>query len=146
MTDRTLQVLGGDECYRLLAGGGVGRIGLNAHPYPLILPVDYGLDEAGVIVLRTAEGTAVDSAHHVNVSFEVDHLDRADGSGWSVLVHGLAERLTDAHDAALVDRTRHTGVTPSAPGARDRWFRLIPQAISGRRFPGRLRHGGARPG
>lgn len=57
-----------------------------------------------------------------------------DETGWSVLVHALAERVTDGHGVELMERTRATGVTPWAPGKRSHWYRLIPQAISGRRI------------
>lgn len=93
-----------------------------------------GSPRSGVIVLRTAAGTAVDRADHTNVSFEVDRIDRTGRTIWSVLVRGLAERVTDSHDPALVERTHATGVEPTAPGDRTRWFRLIPQAISGRQI------------
>jgi hypothetical protein len=42
--DATMQVIPTDECYRLLATQEIGRIGVNAEHYPLILPVNYGLD------------------------------------------------------------------------------------------------------
>jgi hypothetical protein len=74
------------------------------------------------------------TADHTNVAFEVDEIDRRTRSGWSVLVHGLAEAVTDAHRTDLVERTRATGVKPWAPGEHGRWMRLIPQEISGRRI------------
>jgi nitroimidazol reductase NimA-like FMN-containing flavoprotein (pyridoxamine 5'-phosphate oxidase superfamily) len=127
-----------DECYRLLATDEIGRLGVNARPYPLIFPVNYGLDR-GVIVVRTHPGTKLTAAEHANVTFEVDQIDRTTRSGWSVLVRGLAEEVTDAHGAELVERTRASGVRPWAPGEHGRWLRIIPQGISGRRIvPGEL--------
>src|SRR5690348_7900465 len=45
-----LRVISSDDCYRLLATQQIGRLGVNAEHYPLIFPVNYALDEAGVIV------------------------------------------------------------------------------------------------
>jgi nitroimidazol reductase NimA-like FMN-containing flavoprotein (pyridoxamine 5'-phosphate oxidase superfamily) len=129
----TLEVLDTDECLRLLATQVIGRLGLPGKRFPLILPVNYKLDR-GVIVIRTHPGSALTAADHANVAFEVDEIDRRTRSGWSVLVHALAEEVTDAHRAELVERTHATGVKPWAPGEHDHWLRLIPQEITGRRI------------
>lgn len=131
---RRFQVLSWDRCVRLLRTRHVGRIGLATGGFPLILPVNYRIDQNGVIVMRTAAGTAIDAADHANVAFEVDEIDETDETGWSVLVHALAERVTEEYDAEQMERTRATGVTPWPPGERSHWYRLIPQAISGRRI------------
>ena len=134
-----LQVLAAEDCYRLLATQQIGRLCVNAEHYPLICPVNYVLDRAGVIVIRTAAGTKLAAADHANVTFEVDQIDQRTRSGWSVLVRGLAEEVTSEHRNELLERTKATGVEPWAPGDRGHWIRLIPHAISGRRIvPGEL--------
>ena len=133
-----LQVMSSDECYRLLATHEIGRIGVNAEHYPLILPVNYALDGT-TVVIRTGEGTILHAAEHANVTFEVDEIDRTTRTGWSVLVRGQAEAVGPAHREELVARTRATGVEPWAPGDRGNWLRLIPHDVSGRRIvPGEL--------
>jgi hypothetical protein len=72
--------------------------------------------------------------HTAIVTFEVDEIDRRTRTGWSVLVRGLAEELSSAHRAELIERTTHSGVKPWAPGEHERWLRIIPQGISGRRI------------
>lgn len=134
-----LRVISADECYLLLATQQIGRLGVNADHYPLIFPVNYALDEAGVIVIRTNVGTKLAAADHANVSFEVDYIDQQTRSGWSVLVRGLAEEVTSEHRTELIERTKCSDVQPWAPGHRGHWIRLIPHAISGRRIvPGEL--------
>ena len=136
--DARLEVLATTECYRLLATHEVGRIGVNAEHYPLVFPVNYAMDGT-TVVLRTAPGTKLSAAPHANVTFEVDDIDRRTRSGWSVLVLGLAEEVTSAHRAELIERTRASEVRPWAPGEHGHWLRIIPQAISGRRIvPGEL--------
>jgi nitroimidazol reductase NimA-like FMN-containing flavoprotein (pyridoxamine 5'-phosphate oxidase superfamily) len=137
-TDATLDAIPAEECYELLATHEFGRIGVNAEHYPLIIPVNYGMD-GRTIVVRTHPGTMLAAAAHANVTFEVDEVDRRTRSGWSVLVRGLAEEVGDEHRAELVARTRGAGVQPWAPGEHGRWLRLIPHAVSGRRIvPGQL--------
>jgi uncharacterized protein len=134
-----LRVISADDCYRLLATQQIGRLGVNSEHYPLIFPVNYAVDEAGVIVIRTDAGTKLAAADHANVTFEVDYIDQQTRSGWSVLVRGLAEEVTSEHRDELIERTKASGVEPWAPGHRGHWIRLIPHAISGRRIvPGEL--------
>ena len=130
---REMHVLGTEECYRLLSTQRIGRLGINAERYPLIFPVNYGLDR-GVIVLRMNPGNKLTAADHANVTFEVDGIDERTRSGWSVLIRGLAEKVTEAHGIDLVERTTATGVKPWAPGEHGHWLRLIPHAITGRQI------------
>lgn len=137
-SDAELRILDADECYELLKTQQIGRLGVNAEHYPLIFPVNYGIDR-GVIVIRTDEGTKLAAADHANVTFEVDAIDSRTRSGWSVLVRGLAEEVTAEFGTSLIESTHAAGVEPWAPGERGRWLRLIPHAISGRRIvPGEL--------
>ena len=128
-----LQHLSQDECFALLATQEIGRIGINAEHYPLIFPVNYALDH-GVIVIRSGPGTKLTHASHANVTFEVDEINQGQRSGWSVLVRGLAEELTDHHRDALIERTKAAAKEPWAPGEHGHWLRLIPHAVSGRRL------------
>ena len=133
-----MEFLSVDECYRLLASHEVGRLGVNAEHYPLIFPVNYGVDGT-TLVVRTRPGTILRAAQHANVTFEVDEIDRRTRSGWSVLVRAVAEEVGPGHRADLVARTEATGVTPWAPGEHGRWLRLIPTSVTGRRIvPGEL--------
>ncbi len=128
-----MAALTGADCYRLLAGGTVGRLGLIVDGYPLVIPVNYALDR-DVVCVRTHPGSLVAGADHANVSFEVDELHPADRTGWSVLIRGLAELVTPAHDPALSERTRGAGAMPWAPGDKSSSLRIIPHGISGRRI------------
>jgi uncharacterized protein len=133
-----LQSLSNAECFALIATQQVGRLGVIADGYPLIFPVNYGLD-LGVIVIRTGTGTKLAGASHANVTFEVDNIDQRMRSGWSVLVKGLAEEITSEHRTELIERTKAAALQPWAPGSRGHWLRLIPHAVTGRRLvPGQL--------
>ena len=133
-----LAVLGEDDCIALLMTRCLGRIGVNAEHYPLVFCVNYAMD-GDVVIIRAHSGTLLDNANHANVCFEVDEIDDHTRSGWTVLVRGLAERVTDHHRADLIERTKSSGVLPWAPGEHGEWLRLIPHQITGRRIvPGHL--------
>jgi nitroimidazol reductase NimA-like FMN-containing flavoprotein (pyridoxamine 5'-phosphate oxidase superfamily) len=137
-TDPGMHVIPTDECYRLLGSSEFGRIGVLADNYPLILPVNYRLDGT-TVVIRTHPGTILAAAEHANVTFQVDEIDRASRSGWSVLVRASAEEVGVQHRADLVARTLDSGVVPWAPGDKSHWIRLITHEITGRRIvPGEL--------
>ena len=137
-SDPTMHVLPTEECYVLLGTQEIGRLGLNAEHYPLILPVNYALDGT-TLVIRTHAGTILGAAERANVTFEVDEIDRRSRSGWSVLVRGQAEQVGEGHRRELVARTHAAGVEPWAPGEKGHWLRIITHEISGRRIvPGEL--------
>jgi nitroimidazol reductase NimA-like FMN-containing flavoprotein (pyridoxamine 5'-phosphate oxidase superfamily) len=100
---------------------------------PHILPLNYAADEDGVIVFRTADLTAASKADLAHVAFEIDEIDVARRQGWSVAVHGFGLRLDDAidHDS---QRFLRLPVHPWVPGQRDRWFKITPAEITGRRL------------
>ena len=75
------------ECHQLIAAGGIGRVAFGTTTGPAVLPVNFAV-VAGTVVIRTAEGSAVDGHADEQVAFEVDHLDEALSQGWSVLVRG----------------------------------------------------------
>ena len=77
------------ECWRLLATQPVGRVAVIVGQYPLVFPVNYALDGMHV-VFRTGVGTKLWGIDRSNVTFEVDELDLAGRSGWSVMVRGAA--------------------------------------------------------
>jgi transcriptional regulator with XRE-family HTH domain len=122
------------ECRRLIAAGGVGRIAFSTATGPVVLPVNFAV-VAGTIVIRTAEGTAVEGHADEQVAFEVDHIDEALSQGWSVLVRGKAHLV--AHPAELQIVRRDAAIWPWPGGDRDVYVRVIPDTITGRRIESR---------
>lgn len=122
-----------EECYHLLGSKQFGRLGLIIDNYPVIIPVNYAMDQ-GVIVVRSLPGSKLSDLDHANVTFEVDSVDEDGHNGWSVLVRGQAEKVTGSHSAYIVEHTEATGLLPWAPGENFRWVRIIPHGISGRRL------------
>ena len=134
MTDRRtgIEVLDRGECLRLLATQEVGRIAVVDHGNPHIFPVNFVLD-GDAVVFRTAVGTKLDASSRSLVAFEVDQLDTANRSGWSVVVHGWAQEVTDYDRADLVDRVRNLVLSPWAESDKPHLVRVAGHTITGRR-------------
>jgi nitroimidazol reductase NimA-like FMN-containing flavoprotein (pyridoxamine 5'-phosphate oxidase superfamily) len=120
-----------EECLARLARGRVGRLAVVVDHYPQIFVVNYRLDDF-IIVFRTNSGTKLDGANHRNVGFQVDDIDESRRSGWSVLIQGMAEDVTDRIADTTTERSRDLEVRPWAPGDKPRLVRIIPAHITGR--------------
>ncbi|WP_259316323.1 pyridoxamine 5'-phosphate oxidase family protein [Kitasatospora xanthocidica] len=119
------------ECWQLVGGHGIGRIALPVEPGPVVLPVNYVVDQ-GSFAYRTGEHDAAAPVEGAAVSFQVDHIDEYLGRGWSVLALGPAHYVDDP---AELDRLAGLpGAAPWAGGARPRWVRIRPEEVSGRRL------------
>ncbi len=128
----TVEQLAEPECWNLLAGAQVGRVGLLVEERVQVLPVNYALD-GRTVLFRTAEGTVLNEASMSMVAFEVDWFDGTSHEGWSVVVEGFARDIGDALGADA-ERIRHLSLVTWAPGTRPRWFQIEPDAVTGRRI------------
>lgn len=133
-TDRNgLTVLSVDECMRLLSSHvpRVGRIAFLAENRPVILPVNYVFHE-GSVVFRSDPGAKVSAASAgAHVAFEVDEIDTTWEEGWSVLVQGRAEAVTDPDE---LERLHDLPLRPWGPGAKMAYVRIMSTEITGRRI------------
>ena len=124
-----VEVLGRDECLRLLATVPVGRVAV-AEPDegPLVVPVNFLLVDQR-IVFRTDFGTVFRQAvlSEQPVSFQVDAIDVASRTGWSVLVRGRATEVGDWEASGLPLR-------PWARGPKEHWVQLAAGSVTGRRL------------
>jgi nucleotide-binding universal stress UspA family protein/nitroimidazol reductase NimA-like FMN-containing flavoprotein (pyridoxamine 5'-phosphate oxidase superfamily) len=135
-TGTALRALPAPECFRLLATQEVGRLATEAGDFPLVIPVNHGMDGTSVVI-RMHPGTTLAAVLGANVSFEVDEIDRRTRSGWSVLVRGRAQVVSDEERDELV--TRANALMPWAPGEHGTWVRIVVEHITGRRIvPGDL--------
>jgi len=128
---RSIARLDVDECLALLGHRVVGRVAFICGDGPVIVPVNYLLDE-GTVVFRTTYGTTLDTiGSGARVAFEVDAIDEATHSGWSVVVAGKAEEIWRPEE---LERARNLPLQPWAPGDRAHYVRILPSSISGRRI------------
>lgn len=126
-----LEILSLPECRRLLASQRVGRLAIVVDGHPEIFPLNFTMD-GDAVVFRTEKGAKLSALReHLDAAFEVDEVDQASRTGWSVLVVGEVEHVTAAPE---LKRLRALPVEPWALGEKDHWVRLKPQRISGRRI------------
>ncbi len=128
-----LAVLSFDECLELMASSGVGRVAFLADGEIEVLPVNYTVEGARV-AFRTANGSKLEAAvEQAVVAFEVDAYDDSERTGWSVVIKGRADVVTDE---ALIARLERSGLTPYATQVpKPEWVVIHPTAITGRRVP-----------
>jgi len=127
-----VEVLGHDECLRLITSRGVGRIGIVDSGQPIILPMNYQMVD-DTVVMRTSAGTKLQHAQGSAACFEVDEIDATTQAGWSVLAVGRLETITE-YDEAKVRAARSLPLSPWAAGERSYWMRLVTQRLTGRRI------------
>ncbi|MFJ9664718.1 helix-turn-helix domain-containing protein [Streptomyces sp. NPDC101219] len=120
-----------EESRALLGTHGVGRLALATDDGPFIVPVNYDVVD-GAVVFRTAPGTTPARAAGHRVAFEVDRIDDALSQGWSVQVRGDAVTVTDPEETARLTERAYS--RPWAGAERDRWMRIEPFEITGRRI------------
>jgi nitroimidazol reductase NimA-like FMN-containing flavoprotein (pyridoxamine 5'-phosphate oxidase superfamily) len=129
--DNRWQELADEEYRKPLGERHLGRLALVDADGPVILPVNYTLDE-GSVVFRTDPGSKLDAAAAgATVAFEVDAADERDRTGWSVVVRGQAGEVSEPAD---LERLRTLPLYPWAPGAKARYVRIRPTSITGRRI------------
>ncbi len=122
-----------EECLRLLAENGVGRLAVSGKDAPVIRPVNYAFDQPSQsIVFRTAPGSKFYTLLRQNTAaFEVDGLDHEARSGWSVIVVGATEEVTNPVDLRRLDGL---DLDQWAPGDKPHWVRIRAWTVSGRRI------------
>lgn len=118
-----------DQAIRLLRHQPVGYLAVVAGHTPHIFPVNYALDGDSVI-FRTNTGTKLHALSRSLVAFQVDHLN-PDGTGWAVLIEGIADELTSASPDAVKARVATLAVEPWAPGYRPYFVRITPLRVHG---------------
>lgn len=136
MVYEPLEELSESECWALLRTVDVGRLATPTSRGGVdVFPVNHVVDQ-GSIVFRTALGTKVtNSLNAQEVAFEADNaactFDEQRDDPWSVVVHGSATLMTI--ETELFD-SFELAVRPWHVSNKPYFIRLIPTAVSGRRF------------
>lgn len=120
------------ECLSLLATAPFGRLVLTVGALPAVLPVNFVLDPAG-IVIRTGEGSSASLADGAVVAFQADSIDTERRSGWTVTVVGRAALVRDELQRS---RLAALPLRPWAPGRRNTFVVVDVGLVDGRRIGG----------
>ncbi|WP_439681263.1 helix-turn-helix domain-containing protein [Embleya sp. MST-111070] len=123
-----LLVMSETECRARLAGHEVGRLAGGLDQAPWVLPVNYVIDGEDIVFTTRPDSPLA----HVRgaAAFEVDDVDRYARLGWSVLVIGVVEPVTDPIEIA---RLAEAGGGTWPARRSELWFRICPGRVTGRR-------------
>lgn len=121
------------ESWELLRTRPVGRVGYSELEGPVILPVNFVVEEQNSVLFRTSAHNAL--AQHLTkspsgVSFQVDDFDEFNQTGWSVLLRCDAS-FAAPNELPTVDDERPS---PWVEGTRTLYVRLTPHTVTGRRL------------
>ncbi len=126
-----LEHLSVDTCWSLMRTTTVGRLAVVVDDHPDIFPINYAVDR-GTAVFRTGEGSKVAGAlSGASVALEADGYDPQTGRAWSVVIKGRARTISEVED--LMD-TVDLPLFPWQGGEKDRFIRITPGEVTGRRF------------
>jgi len=125
------EILSETECWELLDHTTVGRLAVDIAGQPDIFPINFVVDDRG-IVFRSAAGTKLAGAVlNGVVAFEIDGYQPGDRTAWSVVVKGNArpiermQELFDAEDLPLF---------PWLAWDKPNFVRIEPAVVTGRRY------------
>ncbi len=129
-----LSELSRPECLELLAANRFGRLAvtMGAHA-PLIRPINYVFDKPSQsVAFRTGLGTKLHAlVRAARAAFEIDEIDPESRTGWSVVIVGVTEQVTNPGD---VRRLESHALETWALGAEAQWVRIRAFSVSGRRI------------
>jgi hypothetical protein len=123
------------EALRLLGSVSMGRIVFTDKALPTVRPVNHIMDD-GYIVIRTHESAALTpyTGHSggpgVVVAYEADAIDPDTHLGWSVVVTGYAELVTDERE---LERYKAV-LRPWVEQTMDHAVRIRPGLVTGIRL------------
>lgn len=126
------------ESVALLGTQQVGRLVYTRRALPAVTPVNFVLREGAIWIWTASASSMAQAVRGAVVAFEVDELDEATRSGWSVTVLGVAELVVAA---AETERALALGPEPWVSGRKEHLIRIPLKLVSGRRVQSPL-HGG----
>jgi nitroimidazol reductase NimA-like FMN-containing flavoprotein (pyridoxamine 5'-phosphate oxidase superfamily) len=133
MDDRqdATEILGEAQCWELLDRAQVGRLAVDIAGQPDIFPINFLVNEGG-IVFRSAAGTKLAGAVlNRFVAFEIDGYEPDDRVAWSVVVKGQAraiEAMQEVFDAEELP------LYPWLAWDKPNFVRIEPMVVTGRRY------------
>jgi len=122
------------ECMNLLRSVGLGRAAWTEEDGRVVVePVNFAV-ASDMVAFGTAAGSKLDAARRrAPFSFEVDDVEPALRTGWSVLVHGTPEIVTDPVEIERLAPNLQPPWDESAP--KPYLVLLAIEEVSGRRLP-----------
>lgn len=126
-----LEILEREDCLALISSTTIGRIVFTASALPAVLPITFAFDGESIVFKTGAQTRLAAAGTGGVVAFEVDEVDQVTLTGWSVVVTG---RLTTIRDPEELAKAETLPLRSWVPAPRDRFLRITPEIVSGRRI------------
>ncbi len=98
------------ECMELLRGTRIARVVLSVNCIPIALPVNVSVLDEDLVFGTQSSSVLTSSVHGQVVSMEADEIDLESCKGWSVLVTGIAQLVTEFSEIERAGSRLHTWV------------------------------------
>jgi uncharacterized protein len=128
--DHGLIELDRETSLRLLGGLDVGRVAWTDGDRVMVFPLNFALDGEDILVRTPSAAILAAATASPALTFQGDDLEPGVRTGWTVLVSGPAEEITDP---AQVQRARGL-VTPWRDDGPFRVLRIRVERVAGRRL------------
>lgn len=121
------------ECLALLPTVPFGRLVFTEGALPAVIPVNFVLDPAGVVLRTAPDGSVARGADGSIVALQADQVDPTTRSGWSVTVVGRGRVVRDPVE---LGRLEALPLTPWVAGDRSTFVVVEVGVVTGRRIGG----------
>lgn len=118
------------ECRALLVRQQTGRVAVSTPDGPHIVPLNYSVVDEAIVFRTTPFSVLATYGRNSKLAFEVDHFRDEKQLGWSVVVRGRADVVTDPVELEHIRKVWPP--YPWADGSRNLHFRLPWQELTGR--------------
>lgn len=119
------------ECWTLLASRGTGRVAYAEDGRVVVFPVNYVVHDKAVYFRTSPDGAFGRGPDYRSASFQIDEHDAQRMAGWSVLLSGKAEAVSDSELLTALWGRRMA--EPWGGGQRDSFIGIEPTLVTGRR-------------
>jgi uncharacterized protein len=123
-----VRILTEAQCLTRLSDQRIGRVSITKDALPVIVPVSYVADGTSIVFRTNREGMLLSACDGNVIAFEADDFSANSDGGWSVLIIGVAHRLTVSEHV----RALSLGLVTAAGEDCDEFIRLRVGRISGR--------------
>jgi nitroimidazol reductase NimA-like FMN-containing flavoprotein (pyridoxamine 5'-phosphate oxidase superfamily) len=125
-----VEILSEQDCWELLLSSSLGRLAVSVGGEPDIYPVNF-IATDNRLVFRTAQGTKLlELTVNSLVAVETDGVGTE--QAWSVVVKGRARILERQSE---IDEADQLPLRPLIPTLKYVYVEVIPEHVTGRRFP-----------
>jgi uncharacterized protein len=129
--ERSMGVLDGAECRRLLSTASIGRIAFTDGAMPAIQPASFAVRGDDVLIPTGLGSKMAAGSRGAVLAFEVDDYDLIVRTGWNVTVIGPSRLISDRDQVTALDAL---GVMPWAPTTTHCYIALHMALVRGRRI------------